>query len=108
MLIGIKEGVDDMDMASDIPLWEQFGLVPENYADMAVAELPFSVRVVNVFKHNSITTVSDLLKLKPETLMGIRNFGRNCMDEVVGRLHSLPKEPLPERGYRKLQPNNKP
>lgn len=97
-----------MDMASDIPLWEQFGLVPENYADMAVAELPFSVRVVNVFKHNSITTVSDLLKLKPETLMGIRNFGRNCMDEVVGRLHSLPKEPLPERGYRKLQPNNKP
>lgn len=97
-----------MDMASGIPLWEQLGLIPENYADMAVAELPFSVRVVNVFKHNSITTVSDLLKLKPETLMGIRNFGRNCMDEVVGRLHSLHKEPLLEREYRKLQPNNKP
>lgn len=97
-----------MDMASGIPLWEQLGLAPENYADMAVAELPFSVRVVNIFKHNSITTVSDLLKLKPETLIGIRNFGRSCMDEVVGRLRSLPKEPLPERGHRKLQANNKP
>lgn len=104
----IKEGVDDMDMASGIPLWEQLGLIPENYADMAVAELPFSVRVVNVFKNNSITTVSDLLKLKPETLMGIRNFGRSCMDEVVVRLRLLPKGPLSERGYRKLQVNNKP
>ncbi len=108
MLIGIKEGVDDMDMASGIPLWEQLGLIPENYADMAVAELSFSVRVVNVFKNNSITTVSDLLKLKPETLMGIRNFGRSCMDEVVVRLRLLPKGPLSERGYRKLQVNNKP
>lgn len=79
-----------MDTASDIPLWEQLGLVPENYADMAVSELPFSVRVINVFKNNSITTVSDLLRLRLETLMGIRNFGRNCMDEVVGRLRSLP------------------
>ena len=97
-----------MDIASDIPLWEQLGLVPENYADMAVSELPFSVRVVNIFKNNSITTVSNLLKLKPETLMGIKNFGRNCMDEVVVRLCSLPKESLPERGHCKLQPNSKP
>lgn len=97
-----------MDVASSIPLWEQLGLVPENYADIAVTELPFSVRIINIFKHNSITTVSDLLKLKPETLMGIRNFGSNCMDEVVGRLHLLPKAPLPERRRRKLQVKNKP
>lgn len=97
-----------MDMASDIPLGEQLGLVPENYADMAVSELPFSIRIINVFKNNSITTVSDLLKLKPETLMGLKNFGRNSMDEVIGRLRSLPKEPLLERGYLKLKLNNKP
>ena len=80
-----------MDMASDIPFGEQLGLVPENYADMAVSELPFSIRIINVFKNNSITTVSDLLKLKPETLMGLKNFGRNSMDEVIGRLRLLPK-----------------
>lgn len=97
-----------MDMVRDIPLWEQLGLVPENYTDMAVTELPLSVRIVNIFKHNSITTVYDLLKLKPETLMGIRNFGHNCMDEVKDRLRALPKEPLPEREHCKLQPNNKP
>lgn len=97
-----------MDMASGIPLWEQLGLVPENYADMAVSELPFSIRIINVFKNNSITTVSDLLKLKPETLMGLKNFGRNSMDEVVGRLSLLPKEPLPERGPLKFKLNNKP
>lgn len=96
-----------MDMASDIPLWEQIGLTPENYTDMAVAELPFSVRVVNILMRNGIITVSDLLKLKPETLMGIRHFGRNCMDEVVDRLRLLSKEPLPKRSHRKLQPNNK-
>ena len=97
-----------MDIASGIPLWEQLELIPEKYADMAVTELPFSVRVVNAFKNNSITTVSDLLKLKPETLMGIRNFGRNCMDEVVGRLRSLPKESLLESRHLKLKLNNKP
>ncbi len=97
-----------MDIASGIPLWEQLGLAPENYADMAVAELPFSVRVVNIFKHNGIITVSDILKLKPETLMGIRSFGRNCMDDVVGRLRSLPKDPVPKSEHRKLKPNNKP
>lgn len=94
-----------MNLASDVPLWEQLELVPENYADMAVVELSFSARVANAFRHNSITTVSGLLKLKPETLMGIRNFGRNCMDEVVNRLRSLPKETLSESGYHKLQPN---
>ncbi len=97
-----------MEIASGIPLWEQLELIPEEYADMAVTELPFSVRVVNVFKNNSITTVFDLLKLKPETLMGIRNFGRNCMDEVVGRLRSLPKESLLESGHLKFKLNNKP
>lgn len=97
-----------MEIASGIPLWEQLELIPEEYADMAVTELPFSVRVVNVFKNNSITTVFDLLKLKPETLMGIRNFGRNCMDEVVGRLRSLPKESLLESGHLKFKLNSKP
>ena len=47
LLIEIKEGVDDMNMASGIPLWEQIGLVPENYTKMAVTELSLSVRVVN-------------------------------------------------------------
>lgn len=83
-----------MNIASDIPLGEQLGLSPEDYEDMAVSELPFSIRIINVFKNNSIATVSDLLKLKPETLMGLKNFGRNSMDEVVGKLRSLPKEPL--------------
>lgn len=92
----------------DISLGEQLGLVPENYADMAAAELPFSIRIINVFKNNSIATVSDLLKLKPETLMRLKNFGRNSMDEVVGSLRSLPKEPLLERGHLKLKLNNKP
>lgn len=100
--------MDNMGIASDIPLWEQLGLAPENYADMAVAELPFSVRVVNVFKHNGIITVSDILKLKPEILMGLKNFGRNCMDDVVDKLRSLPKDPLPKSEHRKLKPNNKP
>ncbi len=108
MLIGIKEGVVNMDMAGDTPLWEQLGLVPENYTDVAVTELPFSVRVINVFMRNGIITVSDLLRLKPEELMGIRNFGRNCMDEVIGRLRSLSKEPLSKRRHSKLQSNNKP
>lgn len=97
-----------MDLVSDIPLGEQLGLVPENYADMALSELSFSVRVVNRLMSGSITTVSDLLKHKPETLMGIWSFGRNCMDEVVDRLSSLSNKPLPERKHRKRQPSNKP
>ena len=108
LLIEIKEGVDDMNMASGIPLWEQIGLVPENYTKMAVTELSLSVRVVNAFKQNSINTVSDLLKLKPETLMGIKSFGSNCMDEVVSKLCTLLKEPLLERGHQEFRSINKP
>ncbi len=97
-----------MNVASGIPLWEQLGLTPENFANLAVTELPFSVRVVNVFKHNGITTVSDILKLKPETLMGLRNFGRNCMDDVIGRLRSLSKDSLPKSEPCKFKSKNKP
>ena len=90
LLIEIKEGVDDMDMASGIPLWEQIGLVPENYTKMAVTELSLSVRVVNAFKQNSINTVSDLLKLKPgQTTFDLRRLMRPIV--VIPEAMPVPK-----------------
>lgn len=100
--------MDNMGIVSDIPLWEQLGLAPENYTDLAVAELPFPIRVVNAFKHSGITTVADILKLKPETLMEIRNFGRTCMDDVISKLRPLLEEPLAKSEHRKLEPNSRP
>lgn len=55
--------------------------IPE-YADVSVTTLPFSIRVVNRFMGNGITTVAKLLEATPAQLMQLKGFGRTCLVEV--------------------------
>ena len=66
----------------DIAFYEKYSFVIEEYEGISVTTLPFSVRVINRFMENGITTVAALLKTTPSALMKMKGFGKNCLDEV--------------------------
>lgn len=71
-------------------LGEEFELNPAEYADIAIKELHFSVRVSNRLQRDNIHTVADLLNTTIEHLMGLSGFGKNCLDEIAQTLSALP------------------
>ena len=66
----------------DMSFGEIHILQPEEYEDVPITDLSFSVRVMNRFVQNDIKTVAALLKTTPNKLMKLRGFGANCLDEV--------------------------
>ena len=71
-------------------LGEEFQLNPDEYADIAITELRFSVRVSNRLRRDNIHTVADLLNTTTEHLMGLTGFGKNCLTEIAQTLSDLP------------------
>lgn len=79
-----------MEINYDRTLGEEFELNPAEYADIAIKELHFSVRVSNRLQRDNIHTVADLLNTTGEHLMVLSGFGKNCFDEVIRMLSNLP------------------
>lgn len=65
-----------------IAFYERYNLNTDEYEGVSVTTRPFSVRVINCFMGNGITTVAALLKTTPSALMKLKGFGKNCLDEV--------------------------
>ena len=57
---------------------------------MPVEDLELSVRALNCLKANDITRVGQLVAMRQEELLSLRNFGQKSLDEI--------KEKLLERG----------
>lgn len=70
------------DTEFDTAFYERYNLNADEYEGVSVTTLPFSVRVINRFMGNGITTVAALLKTTPSALMKLKGFGKNCLDEV--------------------------
>ncbi len=96
-----------MDLNSNISFGEQFPLKTEYFADVAVEELNLSIRATKRLMTNNILTIGDLLDTKPETLMGIKGFGRSCMEEVENSLATLIKNPASWKDLRRINPVGK-
>ena len=79
-----------MEINYDRTLGEEFELNPAEYADIAIKELHFSVRVSNRLQRDNIHTVADLLNTTTEHLMGLSGFGKNCLDEIAQTLSNFP------------------
>jgi DNA-directed RNA polymerase subunit alpha len=60
-------------------------------ADVPIEDLDLSVRALNCLKANEITKVGQLVALREEDLLGLRNFGKKSLDEI--------KEKLVQRGF---------
>ena len=78
-----------------VTLGEKYGMKPEDYADVEVLSIPFSVRVSNVLMRNQVTTIGLLLEKTEEQLFKLRNFGRICLDDIAVRLLALRQEKRP-------------
>jgi len=57
--------------------------------DMSIDELELSVRSYNCLKRAGINTVGELISKTREEKMGVRNFGRKSLEEVLEKLNEL-------------------
>lgn len=74
-----------------------------------IAELPMSIRAINMLEENDILTVEDLLRQTYESLTCMKNFGEITMREVQKALRDLQIEPPDWNPPRKAKktPNRK-
>ncbi len=61
----------------------------EEKLKMGIEELNLSVRAYNCLKKKGINTVGELVRLKREDLMSLKNFGKKSLEEVEKVLSSL-------------------
>jgi DNA-directed RNA polymerase subunit alpha len=74
-------------MAAVAPV-QQTGVaaLPPNMLDMPIEELDLPMRAYNSLKRNNIVKVGQLLQLKDDDLLRMRNFGKKSLDEMKERL----------------------
>ena len=60
--------------------------LPPNMLDMPIEELDLPMRAYNSLKRNNIVKVGQLLQLKDDDLLRMRNFGNKSLDELKERL----------------------
>jgi DNA-directed RNA polymerase subunit alpha len=65
--------------------------LPSRLADVPIEELELSVRALNCLKANDVTRVGQLVAMRQEELLTLRNFGQKSLDEI--------KEKLVERNF---------
>ena len=65
--------------------------LPSRLADVPIEDLELSVRALNCLKANDITKVGQLVAMKQEELLTLRNFGQKSLEEI--------REKLVERGF---------
>ena len=65
--------------------------LPSRLADVPVEELELSVRALNCLKANDVTRIGQLVAMRQEELLSLRNFGQKSLDEI--------REKLVERGF---------
>lgn len=65
--------------------------LPSRLADTPIEDLDLSVRALNCLKANDITKVGQLVAMKQEELLTLRNFGQKSLDEI--------REKLVQRGF---------
>lgn len=77
--------------------------LPPNMLDMPIEELDLPMRAYNSLKRNNIVKVGQLLQLRDEDLLRMRNFGKKSLDEMKERLR-MRGFLLPESGQEAAEP----
>ena len=60
--------------------------LPSRLADVPIEELELSVRALNCLKANDVTKVGQLVAMRQEDLLQLRNFGQKSLDEIKEKL----------------------
>lgn len=68
-----------------------YGINANDYAEVEIESANFSVRTYGKLRACKVVTVKELLERNETYLFSIKGFGRNCYDEVLKYIESLPK-----------------
>jgi DNA-directed RNA polymerase subunit alpha len=79
--IGLKAGVQKTKKSDTIE-----DKVKKPPLEMRIEDINLSVRALNCLKRAAVETLGELVGQKESELMGIRNFGRKSMNEVIDKL----------------------
>lgn len=60
--------------------------LPSRLADVPIEDLDLSVRALNCLKANDVTKVGQLVAMRQEDLLQLRNFGQKSLDEIREKL----------------------
>jgi DNA-directed RNA polymerase subunit alpha len=60
--------------------------LPSRLADVPIEDLELSVRALNCLKANDVTKVGQLVAMRQEDLLQLRNFGQKSLDEIREKL----------------------
>ncbi len=60
--------------------------LPSRLADIPVEELELSVRALNCLKANDVTKIGQLVGMRQDELLTLRNFGQKSLDEIKEKL----------------------
>jgi DNA-directed RNA polymerase subunit alpha len=60
--------------------------LPSRLADTSIEDLELSVRALNCLKANDVTKVGQLVAMRQEDLLTLRNFGAKSLDEIKEKL----------------------
>lgn len=85
-----------MELDYSITFAEQYKINPQEYLDVHVTSMPFSVRITHRFLGNNITTIAELLEETPGDLMKISGFGRGCLEEIDRFFSMVQENALPQ------------
>jgi DNA-directed RNA polymerase subunit alpha len=55
-------------------------------SDVPIEELELTVRALNCLKANDVTKVGQLVAMRQEDLLTLRNFGQKSLDEIREKL----------------------
>lgn len=95
-----------LDFAENKPLSELFNIRPDDYNDISIESLPFSIRVQNRLSEKHINTLKDLLLTDIASLKRMRGFGANCLNEVISCCKKLTIPVNGETPYESLPSSN--
>jgi DNA-directed RNA polymerase subunit alpha len=74
--------------------------------NMTLEELELSVRSFNCLKRVGINYVHDLLKMREEDIMRIKNLGRKSLEEVIGKINAMGFRMFPSEGSAQIKSNS--
>ena len=76
----------------DLIFSDIYPIVVSADSDVAVMDLPFSVRLKNVLMRNHVTALSAILAMNVSEFEGFRNLGAKTVKELNDYLNSLIEE----------------
>jgi len=65
---------------------QEKAIIPENFENINITRMNFSVRSYNCLTRIGINTLEELSKLSIEDLFKVRNLGKKSMDEIISKL----------------------